>query len=460
MKSLFYFILIMSCLGCQSSFLDVKPSMQTIVPSTLEDYSLLLLDEQMLVGNAPLTLNQVGSDEYFISDVLYNGFPSAMSTLYQKKAYTWQSDIYNGSELLTDWARAYQRILQVNVILDGLKKITISNKEKSKFDYVTSAAMFHRAFNYYALAQQYCPVYFTQTAHQNLGLPIRAAADPTIKVTRSNLKDTYQFIENDLINALSIMPEGMFQKSKFEPNKQSILALLTRMYMQMGDYSKVEEYGKACLKLDNTLLDYNSINSTQAEPFPQNGIGNPEVLFFNRLASTIIFGVARMQVSPSYYNLYEQGDLRKQLFFKPRSGNIVYSGNYSGNSSLLFVGLGKDEVYLNLAEALARNKKTNDALDLLNTLRKHRFEKEQFKLYVIADEDVMLAKILEERKRQLYFRSLRWEDLRRLNKEERFQVSLHRVAAGKEYILEANAKQWTWPLPPAALMNGGYQPNL
>ncbi len=46
-----------------------------------------------------------------------------------------------------------------------------------------------------------------------------------------------------------------------------------------------------------------------------------------------------------------------------------------------------------------------------------------------------LAMILAERKKELVARNLRWSDLRRLNNDPAFQVTLKQVIGQKEYML-------------------------
>jgi len=56
--------------------------------------------------------------------------------------------------------------------------------------------------------------------------------------------------------------------------------------------------------------------------------------------------------------------------------------------------------------------------------------------------------ILAERRKELVMRGTRWSDLRRLNKEARFQKTIQRTSAdGQVYVLQPNSNLYTWQIP-------------
>ncbi len=69
-------------------------------------------------------------------------------------------------------------------------------------------------------------------------------------------------------------------------------------------------------------------------------------------------------------------------------------------------------------------------------------------------------KILEERRKELPFTGqLRWEDLRRLNKDQRFAKILVRTIAGNEYQLLPNSKRYVFPIPDIEIELSGIPQN-
>src|SRR5690606_28961863 len=98
------------------------------------------------------------------------------------------------------------RILIANLVLDGLERLDVTETELEDVNLARGIALFHRANNYYNLAQLYCPVYHTETAHSDLGMPIRLNPDPIIRTPRASVADTYLRAEIDLKESLSLLP--------------------------------------------------------------------------------------------------------------------------------------------------------------------------------------------------------------------------------------------------------------
>ncbi len=116
-------------------------------------------------------------------------------------------------------------------------------------------------------------------------------------------------------------------------------------------------------------------------------------------------------------------------------------------------------MYLARAECYARLGQSGKALDDVNHLLAHRYVSGTYTPLVTIAEDDLLPLILLERRKELLFRGVRWEDLRRLNREGRFQTTLERTIGGKTYELPPGHPNWTWPIPPEAIAIGGYQQN-
>ena len=77
----------------------------------------------------------------------------------------------------------------------------------------------------------------------------------------------------------------------------------------------------------------------------------------------------------------------------------------------------------------------------------NRFEKETFVQQRSDNSQEVLTWILEERRKELYLRGLRWEDLRRLNQDFRFEQTLSRKVNGQIYKLKPNSNRYVWPIP-------------
>ncbi|WP_158995621.1 RagB/SusD family nutrient uptake outer membrane protein [Mucilaginibacter sp. L196] len=197
---------------------------------------------------------------------------------------------------------------------------------------------------------------------------------------------------------------------------------------------------------------------TYEAPFPE---FNKEVVFSTALISYISFyPTLDLIVDSTLYKSYNSNDLRPSFyFFTNRRKNIAFQGSYTGLYSYFFGGIATDEIYLIRAECYARASNTTAALNDLNTLLQTRYLTGTFTNLTASSADAALALILAERRKELCFRNLRWSDLRRLNKDPRFQVTLTRTVNGQLITLPPNSPKYVLPLDPIETTTGGLEQN-
>lgn len=58
-----------------------------------------------------------------------------------------------------------------------------------------------------------------------------------------------------------------------------------------------------------------------------------------------------------------------------------------------------------------------------------------YHLFAVTDQDLLIRKILLERRKELLVRTVRWTDWRKLNEEPSFEITLSRVINNKIYSL-------------------------
>ncbi len=113
-----------------------------------------------------------------------------------------------------------------------------------------------------------------------------------------------------------------------------------------------------------------------------------------------------------------------------------------------FCGLAANEMYLIRAECLARQGNKEAALSDLNALLRKRFKTGTFTDLGAASVLDALTLVLSERRKELPFTgNIRWEDLRRLNKEANFRRTLTRIVSGNTYTLLPNDARYVLPIP-------------
>jgi len=440
-------------LSCKKDFLEKKPDKALLVPVTLDDFQELLNNSADVMNFSPV-LPLISSDDLSITDNGYNALPPQ-----EQKSYAWAQSIYDLNSNSIDWDRPYKQVFYANVVLDGLANKAPDQTSQEQYNRIKGQALFTRALAFYNISQEFAAPYHKASANTQPGIPIRLTADVNIKSVRGTLQQTYDQILIDLNTALTLLPAS--QNYLTRPNKIAAHALLARLYLSMGDYKNASINASICLQQKNTLINFNNIQSVSTYKMPKSLAGtNVEVIYhqvMNFSAATTVN--ATTLVDPSLYQLYDDNDLRKTLFFKKIDPvTINFKGNYTGTYEN-FSGLATDEIYLIQAECLARSGETQAAIDLLNQLLINRYATGKFSPLTANNAEEALNKILLERRKELLFRGLRWSDLRRLNQEPTHQTTLTRTIKGQTYTLLPNNNRYTLPIPESVIQATGMQQN-
>lgn len=451
MKTLLYITLfLLLSIGCKrGDFLDEKPNQSNIVPMTLTDFDAILDRDIELNASGNTTrgpvpgLGEAGSDNYYLLDADYSGklLPK------QQNYYIWKKDPYDGS-VVNDWVYPYKVVFYANTVLDGLENVERTSLNSQDFDRIKGSAIFIRSHAFYQLAQVFAPPYNNETALSDWGIPLRLTAEVEERIVRSNLRETYDKIVEDLKTSASLLPD--FPAIKTRPSKRAAYALLARVFQTMRNYSESQKYVNLSLLINSELLDYNTVDATLTYPFRGGAQNHKEVIFACKIVGDPVtaytFRSNIAYIPSDLYDLFSDFDLRKKVFFGKRNGLISYKGSYDGQANC-FGGLATDELYLIRAENNAREGKLDEALMDINTLLINRWDKNQtFVPLSSTDPEQVLNFVLTERRKELLFRGLRWTDLRRLNMEGR-NISLNRTINGQTYILQPNDPRYTYPIP-------------
>ena len=228
----------------------------------------------------------------------------------------------------------------------------------------------------------------------------------------------------------------------------------------MSVYDKARAYADSALALNSKLNSYNNYNPTDYRPFPVAlPNANDEIIFATNIIPYSFDEASLTFADSTLYQSYAANDLRKSLYFVDSGlGGMNFQGSYSGNY-YLFNGLATDELYLIRAEANARLGHSDLAVSDLNTLLVTRYQPGTFVPYQIKDSALLLKTILTEWRKELFSRGLRWSDLRRLNRDPLFAVTLSRVIDGKSYTLLPNDQKYVFPIPDDEIRSSGIAQN-
>lgn len=443
--------LLVSCglwLGCDKDvFLSAQPNSGIIVPSRLSELQ-SLMDNEFIVNQTPL-FGILSSDEYYLTDDRWQAQRPIV-----RNAYLWTDDIYEGDfyAVMNDWDFPYKQVLIANVVIDELDKMADATGGEAEKNRVRGAALFLRAKALFALAEVFCMPFNESTAPTDLGLPVKTSPDVEEEVSRSSLADTYQRIIADLKQASELLPDAGLSANKLRATKIGAFALLARVHLATRQYEEAGQFADSVLNRYDMLLDYNTVSTFS--------LSNPELIYHNIAAPGIMVVAVRsadMQVDSTLYDLYEDNDLRKSLFYSVINERVTMHRNYSTLFNP-FTGLATDEVYLISAEVHARAGRIEEAAGLINRLLVNRYAAGTYEPVAFSGAEEALNFVLTERRKELAFRGARWSDVRRLNLEGR-GITMVRLIQGERTTLPPNDPRFALPIPRYEIDLGGLVDN-
>ena len=433
-------VLLTCCFGSCKKYLDLKPDQKEAVPSTLADCQALL--DNLIDMNFGFCTTDASADDHYLTYADWQTLGSQ-----PMDGYIWKA---NADVSASTWGTTYQTVLYANQALQTLGTIPVNAGNQGTWNDIKGEALFFRAFSFYFVAQVWAQPYHAATAGTDLGIPLRLTPDISVKTVRSTVQQTYNQIIQDLNTAVTLLPDTLPNSiiNKSRPCKTAAYAALARVYLTMGDYANAAINANACLQRYGTLIDFNTLKPTASHPLAR---FNAETIFFGSSSELgLAYNIAK--VDSNLHASYASNDLRLTCFFGKNTGanagTFVFKGGYTGSvSNSPFCGLATDEQYLIRAECYARAGDASNAMADLNTLLSNRWVSGTYTNMTATDASDALAKILVERRKELLFRGLRWTDLRRLNTDARFAITLTRVLNGTTYTLPPNDLRYTLLIP-------------
>lgn len=457
-------LLVVTLTSCDK-FLGNKPKGYTI-PQYYEDYVLLINNMSFdFLGTLYPTYLTDDAELSGINVPSYVDFNAKRDE--EKKCYTFQKgDLFAQGMNDSFYANCYEQIYTYNVIINNIMNVPDGTDEDKKN--LKAEAMVHRAFAYFKLLNTYAVQYNKATAATDYGVPIVLSEDINNTYTRNSVAEGYELIINDLNAVVKDMKENT--QNPFHPNKSAGYALLSRIYLYMGEYDLALQNGKEALKYNKgKLLDYKrySLNNDpeagywerfldeNGEAMPQRN-DNPEFSYIklpsNDHSSLIFASDDLMKMFDK--NLPEGAvDKRKELFYAKDRVNTFEEMSFPGYTMYVAhvmpnMGISLQEIYLTLAECEARTTSgtKEQALAYLNLVRDMRIVNN--KPLVATDKEEALKIVLDERRREMAFwGDSRFSDLRRLNLDSRFAKTVVHDLDGVKYELPANDLRYVMPLP-------------
>lgn len=437
-------IILTSFLLSCDKFLEVKPDSALTIPSNVTDLQ-AMLDHHATLNTVDASggAAEISATDFFLSDLDLKARQEV-----EQRLYRWEKSNVFRDNGTNEWKINYKAIYVTNEVLGFANKLHVSPKEEQVLKNIKGQAHFYRAQKYLNNLIIWAAAYHEEHSEIDLGVPLRLDTDFNKPSVRATVKEGYNQVIQDLKDAIPLLDE--VQVHVIRPSKAAAYGLLARTYLLMNKFSEALSYADSCLQLSPNLLDYNNLDYSLSYPLPQFNI---EVLHHSHLIATFLSNV-RAKIDSNLVKRYAKNDKRRDAFLKDNNdGTFGFIGSYDGTVNL-FIGVATDEIYLIRAESYARIGDLNAALVDLNYLLKHRISPEYFQPFVSDNKEEVLDWIIEERRKELLMRSLRFADVKRLNRLD-YGISLNRTVEGKDYQLLPNDARFVLPLPEDIVTKSG-----
>src|SRR5690606_30078343 len=272
---LLFFVLGMQLLTSCSKYLDINP--ETGSNLSVKQYK----DFEEVMNNISFT-----NANYDIAEMLtYNVYiwtywlDNIATDFSYKNAYLLNEDFWTANDVDNLYTGLYANIANANLVINDLPlAIDATEEQKAK---LIAIAKIHRAYFYLQLVGYYGSAYNPSTAKTDLAIPLIKNLDPNQLPSRATVEEIYQLVESDILDAINsntLQDEG---SDLLHPGKLAAMSVLSKMYLQKGEFPKAKEYAEKVLAVKNEMLNYE-----EAEEFDN---GFPEMLLDLKNHPEIIF---------------------------------------------------------------------------------------------------------------------------------------------------------------------------
>ena len=493
MKKYFLYALILmtTVLGSCKKFL-AEYSQDEMRPGSTDDLTALMYSEAYPYNAYMETFDALTDDVQNNPLVPVNGapIPDYLNTLQAATPmFTFDPTMFDQNNPVADgsnvYSKLYLKIKGCNVIIDYLDQVKGTDVDKNA---ILGQCLLLRSYYYLKLVTTYAQLYNAPGVdpEKSLGVPLILGSQ--VKdggIARNTLKEVYDQIEKDLIQAEDLLGNNYTPSTVFRVGRDAANALLSRFYLYRGldsDWAKAIQYATRALERRSTLTALTTFITSSGGITP-NGIYNsssPEVIW---IASTSVHpsllavnvdsrSLPPFTASTSLLTQYNQGtgtsnygDLRYQYYFQAFTANgakfLYRTGKNTINTTYGTKGFRVAELYLNRAEAYARQflntgnvADRTAALADLNTLRLSRYDTRNTAYVAVNITDgAGLYKFCQEERR----RELALEDGHRFIDLKRWGLGVTHVYTGSDnvtttFTLPANSPLYALPIPYNAVL--------
>lgn len=370
------------------------------------------------------------------------------------------------------WSYFYHCILMCNIVMDEVGELE-ADVEGVK-DRLLGEVSFMRALSYFYLVNLYGKPYETEEQSRTaLGVPVNDNLGVEAKVyNRATLRENYDLIERDLLNAISYLEQGQQKGGIYRPHADVARLLLSRVYLYQKKYADVITVCDELLRTtEATILPYDVLEGFRVTT----GSITFTMRFYNTANTGILFSWGDLYtdatglgyeitqhskgffiLSKELYDRYDDNDIRKTRYYDSYTlsnwdGNTYYFPTKnecitSTAGEAYDQALRIEEAYLNRAEAYIETGEYELGMKDVNTIRRER---------IAGNADLVASSVAEaremyrlEKRLEFSFENMRWFDMRRWGVEiEHLFYHYDDPTAYDVYRLEAQSPNYVLPLP-------------
>ena len=309
-----------------------------------------ILQSELRAGNAKNPLTLEGSGRYR-QDAQWNYTANSTSSL---------------------WSYAYYTISWANNVINNLEGKETKEATAQDLNNLKAEALFVRALCHFDLVITYAQPYTYKP--ESLGVPV-VLVTQNGQPARNTVKEVYDQVVADLTEAEGLISDNFTRAGISDPaamvSKSAIQALLSRVYLYMGEWQKCADYATKVINSGKyKLLDADAyLSMWSASVTPANGEFIFEVFGSNKnsywdgsgwehlpyLTGVGNEGSQDICATQDLVDLYEDSDVRSKFFTKVNTDNMItkYYGKEGGVPRQVNIPILRlAEMYLNRAEAI------------------------------------------------------------------------------------------------------------
>ena len=449
---------LLSAVGCGKDFLTREPILSQSQDLTLSYYD--GLDKATAGAYYYLSTADWYTSDWIIDAEMRsgNGIKSNFKNSNRSiQPYTWNYTVDATSRI---WAYCYFTAARCNNVLDNLEGKTTDKVSQQDLDNLKAECLFLRAFAHFENVLLFGQPYTYKP--DSPGVPYVFHTDPTAKPARETVKQVYDYVVADLLEAEKSIDPKYQRAGVADPlaavSIYTIQALLSRVYLYMGEWQKAADYATKVINSKKfkmwTAAEYPTVWTADKgsgeiifEIYDKNGnSGNGYWDDIQWMTSPDGYGDA--QVAPSLLKLYAEGDARLGTYRtdKEKESGYWWTSKYAGKGDNAAPDVNNvvvfrlSEMYLNRAEALVKGAKVAgaSAIDDLNMITANRNAE--------AYKSVGMKDIQTERRKELaweghyFFDMARW-GLPLLRSEKEYELCTQNLN------VEFPSYRWALPVP-------------